>query len=613
MTSPDIFSYIKTRESEFETEQVQLGDNWFWNFRDHVQMIFHLKNGVFFTGENNFLRAFKNVMLPMLNLAYWTEDIEVKDVVFYIENKMGRVLSFLLKKYHDEVHVKKHDLDTLFDEITESDLDYGGVLIQKTNTSRPDVIQLNKIAFCDQTDILGGAIGFKHNFSPDKLREMAKKGWGNEKNGATIGIEELITLASFEKDAPGTKTGEKRNSVPSKTIEVYLVRGSLPEAYLEDNDNMEDWYNQVQIVAFYKSKKGKREGVVLYRKKEVEETMMFHTSKKVEGRALGVGEGESLLQPQVWTNFLTIHKMNLLEAASKTVIYTDDGNYATKNKIKDMDNLEVTSIEEGKRLYVAPTAQPVNVQMMDNAINEWFEHAQLTASAYDPVLGKEQASGTTFRGQERTVAQGRGLHDRRRGQRAKFIERIYREIIIPDMVKEILNGQKFLASLTSEEMVWVRDQLATNEANKRIKQSMFDGVKNGKAMMTKEEQEQFKETFKEVFMQKGSKHLLEVLRNEFKDIEIKMGINIANKQKDLANLSDKLLSIFQYIFTNPLGFQQSMQIPALAQSFQDILEFSGMNQADFQSLVSPMSQPVLSQPVQNPQQPMINAQQNATA
>ena len=86
MMTPDIFSYIKSEESRFETDEIQLGDNWNWNFRTHVQMIFHLKNGVFFTGENNWLRAFKNIMLPMLNLAYWTEDIEVKDVTFFTKN-----------------------------------------------------------------------------------------------------------------------------------------------------------------------------------------------------------------------------------------------------------------------------------------------------------------------------------------------------------------------------------------------------------------------------------------------------------------------------------------------------------------------------------------------
>ncbi|MBU1122647.1 MAG: hypothetical protein KKF54_08170, partial [Candidatus Omnitrophica bacterium] len=229
MINPSIYDYIKNEESRFDTEEKRVGDNWNWNFKKHVQMIFHLKNGQFFSGENNYLRAFKNIMEPILNLSYWSEDIEVKDIVFYIEQENGRVLSFLIKKYHDEVYVKENNLDTLIDEITEEDIDYGGVLVQK-GEKHPEVIYLPSIAFCDQTDIEGGAMAFKYNFSPDKLRQMASKGWGNEKNGATISIDELIVLAEPVKD-----TGGQDNKTTSKNIEVYIVRGSLPEHYLKDN------------------------------------------------------------------------------------------------------------------------------------------------------------------------------------------------------------------------------------------------------------------------------------------------------------------------------------------------------------------------------------------
>ena len=212
--NPDIFSFIESQENEFETQKVQVGDNWHWNFREHCQLIFHLKNGIFYTGENDWLRAFKNIMEPILNLAYWTEDLEVKDVIFYIENKSGRVLSFLVKKYHDEVYVKEHDLDTMFDEITESDIYFGGVLIQK-GKERPEVLPLNSIAFCDQTDMMGGPIGIKFFFTPDKLRSMSKMGWGEKSNGATITLDELCILATFEKEAVGTLS-KNENKVPVK-------------------------------------------------------------------------------------------------------------------------------------------------------------------------------------------------------------------------------------------------------------------------------------------------------------------------------------------------------------------------------------------------------------
>lgn len=595
---PSIHDYIKDQENKYETDEITLGDNWRWNMRKFIQMIFHLKNGVFFTGENDWLRAFKNIMEPILQLCYWTEDIEVKDVTFFIENKNGKALSFLVKKYHDEVYTREHDLDTMFDEITESDIDYGGVVVQK-GVDMPEVIALNSIAFCDQTDVIGGPIGFKHYFSPDKLRGMSKSGWGEESNGATISLEELCILASGEKSTTGILSKDK-NVVPGKTIEVYIVRGNLPSQYLNDDNDMETHFNQVQVVAFYVNKKNQKQGVTLYRKKEDEGNLKFHTSKKVYQRGLGRSVGESLVGPQIWTNFLTIHKTNMLEAGSKVPLQTDDENYTNRNKIQDMDNLEITVTQEGRQIRPIQTIAPANLQLFSNEINSWYEQAQSAGSAYDPIMGKEASSGTTFRGQERSVAQGRGSHDKRRGQRAKFIEELYRDFIIPDIKKEILKGQKFLATLTAEELVWVAEQMAVIQSKEAIK----DAVLYKNKVVTQEEQDLLIQIRKEAIIKSGPKQLVEILKDEFKDIEVKMGINIAGKQKNLIELSDKLLSIFQFIFSNPQGFQQAMQIPALSKSFENILEFGGMSVGDFSSLLQPTGQPAPQQmaPQQQPAQ-----------
>lgn len=594
--SPNIHDWVLSEEAKFETDEIKVGDNWYWNFKKHVQLLFHLVNGIFYTGENNWLRAFKNIMEPILELSFWTEDIEVKDVVFTIDD--NKALSFLIKKYHDEIYVKEHDLDSLFDEITESDLTYGGVLVQK-GAKRPEIVPLNSVAFCDQTDILGGVIAFKYYFAPSKLKEMSKKGWGEEKNGATITIDELCTLATAEKDSPSL-IGDKRNQIPTKNIEVYLIIGDMPEHYLEENDEMDYYCPQVQVVAEYYDKDSNKQGVTLYRKKAEDEMVKFFTSKSIYQRALGRGVGERLLHPQIWTNFLTIHKMNMLEAGSKTPLVTDDPSWTQKNKIQDMENLEVTVIEEGRSVNLIPTVAPANIQLFANDINDWYGIAENAGDAQAPLRGDEPVSGTTFRGQERLVAQGRGPHDRRKGKRAKFIEEIYRDWIIPDIVKEITKGKKFLATLSTEDLNWVADTLATNHTNKIIKEMILKGK-----MVSPEEQAMISQTFKDDFFKKGNKHLLEILKDEAEDVEIKLGINVANKQKNLADLSDKLLSIFQFIFANPQAFQSAMQIPAMAKSFENILEFSGMSIGDFSSLLkAPQMQPQLSpmQPENMPQQ-----------
>src|SRR3990167_2328348 len=109
--------------------------------------------------------------------------------------------------------------------------------------------------------------------------------------------------------------------------------------------------------------------------------------------------------------------------------------------------------------------------------------------------------------------------------------------------------------------------MATNAVNKRIKDIVLFGKRP-----TKEEQVALTQVFKKDFLKKGNKHLVEVLKGEFKDIEVKIGINVANKAKNLGVLNDKIFSIFQFIMANPQGFVQSMQVPAIAKSFNDILE-----------------------------------------
>lgn len=594
-----IFEYILAEEQKFNTDKISIGENWTWSMKTHTQMIFHLKHGVFFSGENDWMRAFKNVMDITLGNAKVLEDIELKDVVFFSESKNGRVASFFFKKYHDEVYAKKYDLDEMIDEIGESDGAYGGVIVDTTSMERPTVIPLTKIAFCDQTDILGGPNAIKMYLSPSKLKKMEKNGWFNPKNGADGSAEELVLLASQDKAPEGGKMGAQKNIVTGKTIEVYILRGDLPESYLKEKGDNEKMVPQLQIVAFYTDKKNKKQGFTIYKKESTEDSLEFFTSEKVEGRGLGFGWGERMLHPQIWTNFFEIHKTQMLQSGAKTPIITDDETFTNRNKIQDMENLEVAIVKEGRSMKLLDTVSPNNVSLYQNAINSWFEHLQYAGAAFDPNLGKEATSGTTFRGQNQVVQQGKGPHDRIRGKRAKFIEHLYRVRILKDIKREILSGKKFLATLSGDEMDWVSEQLAVNAWNDEFFNKVI-----GQQDFQDGEMEAFIEKKKDEFKKKGSQHLLELLKGEFDDVEMSIGINVAGKQKDLAAMSDKILSIIQFAMANPQGFEQVMKMPSMSDNMDTILEYSGVSPSSFYSLTKKMKE----LPVASPVQPQPNPQ-----
>ena len=109
--------------------------------------------------------------------------------------------------------------------------------------------------------------------------------------------------------------------------------------------------------------------------------------------------------------------------------------------------------------------------------------------------------------------------------------------------------------------------------------------------ITQEEADAFQQVSLEMIKKGGSKQLLEILKDEMEGVEIRMGINIAGKQKDLAGLSDKVLSIFQFVLGNPQIQQVMQSIPGLAKSFNDIMEFSGISPVDFAQFTSMLSKP----------------------
>lgn len=570
----DIFEYITTQEGLYK-KTIQINDVWDWGMREHIEDRSIYKNsnirGDKKKGTINEV-PIKNIMRPILNLKYRAEDIDVKDITLYIDDPELYHLSFLVKKYHDDVYVLENDLDTFFDQVKESKIDLGGGLAKNIGKGKPEYVPLESIAFCDQSSIMNAPIGLLHKYSPAQLKEFEKKGWGNKDNGATTTIDDLITIVANDK-----------GDIPGPDIKVYEVHGVLPNEYLDDQRQDQDEYKQqFQVVTFYKDEKGNRQGLILYRK-ESKNPFKMVTTEEIFNRSLGWGGIEELMESQVWVNYDEVVKKDFLDSASKTIIVTDDPTIVAKHPsgMKDMDNLEFLELQEGKTAKVLDT-YPRNIALFEQSVVEWQEHAKDLGSAPDALQGKQPPSGTPFRLEERVVQEGKGIHEYRRGKYAKWIEEVYRDWIIPYIAKKITEGTKFLAELSLDELQMVAESVSIVERNKMVKKKVLEG-----RIVTQEEADAHQLLAKENFMKGGTKQFIEILKDELKDMPIKIKINVAGKQNDLGLMADKITNIFRQIFANPEGFMQVMAIPGAAKSFNAMLEYSGMNPMDFSFVSSP--------------------------
>lgn len=578
-----IYEYITAQENAYE-QPINI-NGWDWSMKQHVKTSFFYQFGRLLNG-NDENTPVKNITRPILNLQSRAEDIDVKEIVLYVDNPDDYHLSFLVKRYHDDVFVIENNIDKFLDDVKESKIVYGGGLSKKMDRARPEVVPIQSIAFCDQTNLLGAPLGFKHDYNPDELKEQEANGWGSKENGANITIDELITVAEDYKILD-KQSGQQVKST-SKTIEIYEVHGTLPP-FAEDKEEFQNYEYQLAIVAFYRNKKGEKVGVTLFRKKQKKGNLKLLLRDEIYSRALGFGGAEELFEDQVWTTYSVQRQKDLLDATSKVILTTDDPALMTRHPsgLKNLNNLEL--IERAPNTTVAQIdTTPRSLVLFEKFEQGMKEHAQLTGGATDALLGESPTSGTPFKLQDLVTTEGQGLHEYRRKKFAKFIEEVYKDWIIPYIVKEITNGARFLSELSMDEMQYVMECVIRNKVNDLVKERILNGE-----LIEKEEIEAYKQKIREEFVRGGNKKFIEILKGEFQKKPLAVKVNVAGAQKDLAKKTDKLVNIFRQIIANPQGFVEVMKIPGMAKTWNEILEDSGLTPGDFstsysQSIPSPI-------------------------
>lgn len=576
----DIFSYI-TRAEEAYNRPIRLNDAYQWNMKKHLQTSENYNNSQLSDSEKDDWTPVKNITRPILNLQHRAEDIDLKDVQLYIEGDDEFHLSLLVKKYHDDVFVIENDMETFFDELNVSRIDFGGGLSKKLNKPCPEVVPLQSIAFCNQKDLVNNPIGLLHEFSPDQLLEMRKFGWGDRANGATHSIEELIAIWHEQE-------------VSEDGIKIYEVHGNLPKRFssTEYSDSVE-YETRIYIVSMLQAKDGGKKGIILYSALENENPFDLVKRDPVYGRALGFGGAEEIFEEQVWTNYDQIRIQKMLDAAASTVIITTDPTLAARHPkgLKNLKPLEIIEATQGTETRQLDTF-PRNMQLFDNHAKELETQARTMGAAQDPVLGVAPTSGTPFASLQAQIQQGMGLHDYRRKQYAKHIINLYQRHIIPHIKKQITKDQNFLASLSQDEMTYVADRMVVHEWNKYFAEKTLNGGE-----FQEGEMEQWMSDWKDNFKKEGSQKFIKILKGELKAAKIK--VSIAGVSKDLAAAADKITKIFQFMFSNPDGFIQIMQIPGVAKNFNTLMEYSGMQPSDFAGIEKYKS-PAMQQSAQIP-------------
>lgn len=592
---PDVYQYILTEEAKYRTERVPLASNWRdWNMYEHVDRSFQLKNSKFYLGSQDFTRPFVNIILPIANVNYRTEGFDVKDAEIYVDSSENYHKSFLARKFHNWWAIE-NKIDTAIDESVESYFDYGLALLKNFNEARPEVVQLQQIAFCDQSDVMAGPICLRHYYSIPELLAMEGR-WDKD------AISKAVLMARTKKNVD--QADDDQLNTPGKYLEVYELHGIFPESWLGKEKLGSEWEDtgryvpQLHIITYYQSEgEQTKRGITLFRGREPKPVFKALKRDPIFGRACGRGGIEELFQPQIWANWSTIQIKDILAAVADMVWVTNDKKFANQ-KISNLKKGQVLHLDDGKDLVPKQMSAASKIPF-DQFFTMLEQNARAIGSASDPQLGKNPVSGTPLGTVEIVTAQGQGIHEYRQGKIADFWVEIYRDWVLPHLSREINKGSRWLDELALDELQDVAERVATSKTNKRIKEMTLAGK-----MLTRQEMDTFKSVVREEFAKGGEKRFLEIVKDEFKDLAMDVKISIAGKQEALFETVAKLNSVFRAIF-NPAGMQALQADPAAQKLLNEILEKSGLNPINF------AGQPVKPAPVQEtsvvPEEVPVNA------
>lgn len=143
-------------------------------------------------------------------------------------------------------------------------------------------------------------------------------------------------------------------------------------------------------------------------------------------------------------------------------------------------------------------------------------------------------------------------------------------------------GKSFVDELTTDELEFIANKVADYTYNEREKELLLSGQ-----VITEEIKNTLKGIAKDTFKAKGSKHFLEILKDELKEIPIDVFININGKQRNMIKNTQVLTNITRDLMAN---IDKIRQFPEIAKLYNQLVEESGFSAVDFDKILSTSQQ-----------------------
>lgn len=533
-----IHSYVRERESFYETQDVPLFDGVDFSMYDTLNKINHYwYNKYLETAYDDVIGdfPFDNISKFRVLLEARATDFDIKHIEVEPEDgsRVAKVSSMITSKILQK-KLKEIRFSNTLNEICITRPKYGGVLVKNVN-GVPRVVAWENVVV-DPTDVLSAPIIEKNYYTPSEILE--KDGWDNK--------EEAIKGAQEWRENDIKQEGNSTET-QGYLIQVNETAGIVPKSMLleakeEDYDPEDDYkfvYAQIITVGdHWVDDEGEEKGLVLFAEELDEPIYKYLARNPITGRSLGEGVIENLFEHQKWHNFSKTEEMRMIAVAGKKVYVTDDPDVLSNIFDEGIDHGAVLRVSEGKtitELNQIPTGTPV----YQNIRVEWDDSASRVTSSFNAKIGEEAKSGTPFRSQYLQNIEASSQFEQYREEIGEdLVKPIVEEWILPNAIKEYSSTDNIYATFTPQELQLIDETIIKQKTIEFFVQETLKRNIVRPEMMTDFEEKLSKELAKT--NKRELTHIKEFIKNAPKHVVITTTDEARNKAVYFESLANAL-------------------------------------------------------------------------
>lgn len=539
----EVFGILKNNISIFESTELEMNPDRAQTMPELLGLIDFYFRGKFKDGDGDGYggkRYFYNINRHRVLTAVKATDVDTKDILLIAEEGQSEEPVWLMQK-ELKLHMKDNAWGLFLNALNFYKWKWGTVVVKKTKTGE-HVVNLRNLMYdptvenlCDSDFIIE-----KHDYTESELQRKKK--------------EMRWDITGMEKDP---QTG---------LITVYEMYGWVPGSVFETEE--ESLYGR-----FFLSKPRTKEsdkgftGTILssepFKQENIKKLYKDHHLERVEGRFLGLGFVEVLLEAQVRKNELLDQRNKGMALNALVLLQTSDKG-TNRNNLFDLLNGEILEVDEKLDRV---DLQPLDLSAFKIEEELWEINANALAFTNAPLTGEPLPSGTPLGSLQIQTQMALGYFDIKREEFGIFIKDILWDWRLPAF-KKLKTKKHILKFVGDEEELEKFNQLFISA---RLKNRMFEHLKRTGRFPKRENLELWR-----IVEDKRGERDVEIPDSFYDDLKIKLDIVITGESMNIQAKMQSLQFLFQIIASNPAVLQDPMSRKTLSR----MLGLSGINPMD---------------------------------